>query len=126
MLDLLIARRHARLRLYTAYFLFLMILVAGSIPGARQEVGQYASGVILHAGAYSTLAYLIFTGCNFSTRQCAVRAIGTVAVMGALDEMVQGFWTYRRAAVGDWLIDVSAAVVTVIVLVLVLPRLRRD
>jgi VanZ family protein len=126
MFALLIATRHAKLRLYTAYLLFLLILVAGSIPGARQEVGQFASGLILHAGAYSTLAYLIFTGCNVSLRQCAVRAIGTVAVMGAMDELVQGLWTYRRASVGDWLVDVSAAIITVTVLVLLLPRLRRD
>jgi VanZ family protein len=124
MLALLTATRYAKLRLYTAYALFLLILVAGSIPGARREVGQLASGLILHAGAYSTLAYLVYTGCNFSPRQCAVRAIGTVAVMGAIDELVQGLWTYRRAAFGDWLVDVSAAVVTVAVLHFLLPRLR--
>ena len=126
MLDLLIAPRYAKFRLYTAYALFILIVVAGSIPGARQEVGQLASGLILHAGAYATLAYLVYTGCNFSPRQCAVRAIGTVAVMGALDELVQGLWTYRRAAIGDWLIDVAAAAVTVIVLTFLLPRLRTD
>jgi VanZ family protein len=40
-----------------------------------------------------------------------VKAVLTIAAMGALDEYIQSFFPYRHGSVGDW-VDVSAAMVT--------------
>ena len=39
----------------SAMTLFLVIVVIGSIPGARHNMGQYASGLVLHSTAYAIL-----------------------------------------------------------------------
>ena len=107
---LLLSTSHARLRYWTAIVLYLLILVLGSIPGARQDIGQVATGVILHSIAYAGLAFLIFTGSRGGLAQRAVKAVLTIALMGALDEFVQSFFPYRHGAVSDWLVDCNAAV----------------
>lgn len=110
--QLLLTSSHSRLRYATAAVLYLMILVLGSIPGARQEIGNVASGLILHSLAYAGLAFLIFTGGKGNPAQRAVKAVLSIALMGALDEMVQSMFPYRHGAVADWLIDCNAAVLT--------------
>ena len=45
--------------------------------------------------------------------------------MGAGDELLQSFFPYRGAAVGDWLVDCSAALLTAALLWAVLPKRRR-
>ena len=107
---LLLSNSHARLRYWTAIVLYLLILVLGSIPGARQDIGQVATGVVLHSLAYAGLAFLIFTGSRGSLAQRAAKAVLTIALMGALDEYVQSFFPYRHGAVSDWLVDCNAAV----------------
>ncbi len=42
--------------------------------------------------------------------------------MGAIDESVQSFFPYRGAAVGDWMVDCSAALFVCAFLWMVLPR----
>lgn len=108
--QFLLTSSHARLRYWTAIVLYLMILVVGSIPGARQDIGQVATGVILHSIAYAGLAFLIFTGSNGGLKQRAAKAVLTIAVMGALDEYVQSFFPYRHGALSDWVVDCNAAV----------------
>lgn len=71
--------------------LFLVIVVIGSIPGARQNVGQFASGLILHSTAYAILGALIFLGSRGSASRRALCTVITIAVMGAFDEYVQSF-----------------------------------
>ncbi|MYM24787.1 hypothetical protein GTP46_19300 [Duganella sp. FT135W] len=107
---LLLTSSHARLRYWTAIVLYLMILVLGSIPGARHDIGEVASGLILHSIAYAGLAFLIFTGSHGSLKLRAAKAVLTIALMGALDEFVQSFFPYRHGAVSDWLVDCNAAV----------------
>lgn len=107
---ILLTSAHARLRNATALVLYLMILVLGSIPGARQDIAQAASGVVLHSIAYAGLAFLIFTGATGSLARRATTAVLTIALMGALDEYVQSFLPYRHGAVSDWLVDCNAAV----------------
>ncbi|MHA4870111.1 VanZ family protein [Duganella sp. PWIR1] len=107
---LLLTSAHARLRYWTAIVLYLLILVLGSIPGARKDIGEVATGVILHSIAYAGLAFLIFTGSTGSLAQRAAKAVLTIALMGALDEYVQSFFPYRHGAVSDWLVDCNAAV----------------
>lgn len=87
----------------------LAILVAGSIPGARAEVGAYASGAALHGMTYAFLAALWFLGATGTPLQRALKAMLAIALMGAVDEWVQSFFPYRSGDVRDWLVDVMAA-----------------
>jgi VanZ family protein len=103
---------YARLRYWTAIVLYLLILIIGSIPGARQDIGEVASGVILHSLAYAGLTFLIFTGGSGTPSQRAGKAVLTIAAMGALDEFVQSFFPYRHGAVSDWMVDCTAAMLT--------------
>jgi VanZ family protein len=111
-----------RLRLYAALILYAAIIVAGSIPGARAEVGTYASGVVLHSLAYGILAFLVYTGIGGSAGSRALRSVLAVAAMGAGDELVQSLLPYRRGAVGDWLVDCTAAATVAALLWAFLPR----
>ena len=108
--QLLLTSSYSRLRYGTAIVLYLMILVLGSIPGARQEIGNVASGLILHSLAYAGLTFLIFTGGQGNPTQRAMKAVLSIALMGALDEVVQSLFPYRHGAVADWLVDCNAAV----------------
>lgn len=107
---------YASLRYRTALILYSLILILGSIPGARQDIGHYASGLILHSCAYAGITFLLFTGGSGSLKARAIKAVLLVAVMGALDEVVQSFFPYRHGAVSDWVVDVTSAVVTATVM----------
>ena len=111
-----------KLRHAAAIALFLAIVIAGSIPGARADIGQYASGIILHSTAYAVLALLWFTGSRGSAARRTVATVLAIAVMGAIDESVQSFFPYRGADVRDWMVDVSSAVVASALLWAVLPK----
>lgn len=104
------AQRKLRLRL--AMIMYAAIVVMGSIPGARAEIGQFASGLALHSIAYAVLTALVFTGSDGSPARRALKAVLAVALMGAGDELVQSMFPYRGAAVSDWLVDCGAAAVT--------------
>lgn len=114
--QIFLSSSHARLRYWTAILLFLMILVLGSLPGARQEIGLVASGVLLHSIAYAGLTFLLFTGSKGTMVQRGVKSVLTIAAMGALDEFVQSYFPYRHGAVSDWLVDCSAAVLATLVM----------
>lgn len=111
-----------KLRLAAAAAMYLTIVVAGSIPGARAEIGNYAPGIVLHSLAYATLAFLWFTGSTGSAPARAAKAILAVAVMGAGDEYIQSFFPYRGPDVHDWMVDCAAATVTSALLWALLPR----
>jgi len=119
---LLLDPRLRRLRYGSAIALFLAIVIAGSIPGARADIGHYASGVVLHSLAYASLALLWFTASRGSGAARSLAAVGAIAVMGAIDECVQSFFPYRGADVHDWLVDCCAAIVTCAILWLLLPK----
>jgi len=105
-----------------ALLIFTCIVIAGSVPGARAEVGEYASGIVLHSLAYAGLATLWFLGSTGSTLQRALKAVLAIALMGAFDESVQHFLPYRSGTVRDWLVDVSAATVAATALGALLAR----
>ena len=111
-----------KLRYYCAWCMYAAIVIMGSIPGARAEVGHYASGVALHSLAYAILTFLVFTGSTGNARHRALVAVLTVALMGACDELIQTLFPYRGAAVSDWLVDCTAAIVTALLLWAVLPE----
>ncbi|MGZ5202945.1 MAG: VanZ family protein [Telluria sp.] len=113
------------LRRACAILMYLTILVAGSLPGARAEIGHYASGAVLHSTAYAVLAFLWFTGSAGSLATRAAKAVLTVALMGAGDEFVQSFFPYRGPAVSDWMVDCAAAIVTSALLCAILPPAER-
>lgn len=114
--------RYRRLEFRAAFVLFFAVVAFGSIPGAREEMADLASGLVLHAFTYSVISLLLFSGANGSPRTKALKTVMIVAAMGAIDEGVQSFFSYRRAAVGDWLVDMAAALVTAAVLMTMWPR----
>lgn len=115
----------ARMRIRIAAIAYLAILVLGSVPGARADIGHVASGVALHLTAYAGLTLLIFCGTGGSALRRALLATLSIVAMGAFDEFVQSFFPYRGAAIGDWLVDCSAALSMAALLYLLWPRLAR-
>ncbi|SFD58107.1 VanZ family protein [Massilia yuzhufengensis] len=109
-------------RLGLALVLYAGILVAGSIPGARAELGEYAPGVVLHGLTYAFLAMLWFLGSAGSGPLRAAKAVLAIALMGAGDELIQSFLPYRSGDVRDWMVDVSAAIVASSLLAMVVPQ----
>jgi VanZ family protein len=108
-----------------AIALYLVILALGSVPGARQDIGEYAPGILLHFAAYAGLTLLLFGGSDGTRLQRGIKSVATIMAMGALDELVQSFLPYRHGAVSDWLIDCSAAIVTALALWAQWPGLMR-
>jgi VanZ family protein len=96
------------LSLRAAIVFYALILVGGSLPGAREDIGHYASGLVLHALAYAILTFLLFAGLRGDETARAARSVLIIAAMGAFDEFVQSFFPYRTASVTDWLVDVGA------------------
>jgi hypothetical protein len=116
---------HPRLRvacITCAVLIYLTIVIAGNIPGARADIGHFAPGIVLHSIAYAVLACLCFLGSTGSPAARAVKAVLAVALMGAGDEFIQSFFPYRGADVRDWAVDCTAAVLAVLALCAVLPK----
>lgn len=109
---LLLDPRLRKWRYGLALTLFVAIVIIGSVRGARAGLGHLATGLVLHSLAYGGITLLLFTGSEGSSRSRAVRAVLTVMAMGAIDETVQSMLPFRRGAIGDWLVDCNAAVVT--------------
>ncbi|CAN7527896.1 VanZ family protein [Massilia sp. LjRoot122] len=120
--HLLLDPRLRSVRITTAVVLYAGVLVAGSIPGARAEVGEFAPGVVLHGLTYAFLSMLWFLGSAGSGPVRAAKAVAAIALMGAGDELVQSFLPYRTGAVGDWMIDVGAALLASTLLAVLVPR----
>ncbi|KFI08728.1 VanZ family protein [Massilia sp. BSC265] len=109
-------------RIKTALVLFAAVILAGSIPGARAEVGEFAPGVVLHGLTYAFLSLLWFLGSTGSGPVRAAKTVLAIALMGAGDELVQSFLPYRSGDVRDWMIDVSAALLTSTLLAVIVPQ----
>lgn len=111
--------RPARIKL--ALLLYAAVVAAGSIPGARAEVGEFAPGVVLHSLTYAFLTLLWFLGSTGSGPLRAAKAVLAIALMGAGDELVQSFLPYRTGDIADWMVDVAAACLTSTALALLVP-----
>ena len=120
--SLVLAPHWRKHRFGAAMGLYAAIVIMGSIPGARADIGTVASGLVLHSLAYATLALLLFTGTTGTPRVRACKAVLGVMLMGAGDELVQSFLPYRHGALSDWLVDVNAAVITSLLLWAFLPE----
>ena len=99
-----------KLRYGSALLIYALILVLGSIPGARAEIGHYATGLVLHSLAYAALTLLVYTGSSGNPGQRAFKSVLTVSLMGACDELLQTLFSYRGASVSDWLVDFSSSI----------------
>jgi VanZ family protein len=119
---LLLDPRLRSARITTALVLYALVLAAGSIPGARAEVGEFAPGVVLHGLTYAFLSLLWFLGSTGSGLTRATKAVLAVALMGAGDELVQSFLPYRSGDVRDWMVDVGAALLTSTLLAVIVPE----
>ena len=118
---LILDERLRRRRFAFALILFLLIVAIGSIPGAREEIANAASGLVLHSVAYSIITILLYTGSTGSHTRRAITAVLLVLVIGAIDEFVQSFLPYRHGAVSDWMVDGASALLTAFVLWFMLP-----
>jgi VanZ family protein len=114
--------RPARLR--AGFALYALILILGSVPHARAEVGLFASGLVLHSTAYAIITFLLATGIDRRPLSRSMRAFLIVVAMGAIDECVQSFFPYRTAAVSDWLVDCGASFIMTSLLLRVQTKLR--
>jgi VanZ family protein len=103
---------------------YALILIGGSLPGAREDIGQFASGLVLHSLAYATLTFLLFAGLRGDETARAASSVLIIAAMGAIDEFVQSFFPYRTASVTDWLVDVGAGTLVAAALRAFWPRAR--
>lgn len=124
-IALFIDPRYGALRYRCAIALYLLILILGSVPGARDDIGYVAPGLVLHSLAYAGLTYLLFSGTQGTPTRRALQSVATIALMGALDEVVQSFVPYRNGAVSDWLVDCSASAVVALLLWTFWPRIER-
>lgn len=120
-----VSASQASLRLRIAYLGYAFVIILGTIPGARAEVGEVASGFFLHFVAYACMTALLFTGYQGTAGARALRAIAIVAVMGALDEFIQSFLPYRNGTIKDWYVDMAAAIVASAILAQLYLKARR-
>lgn len=123
LLQLCFADRYERLRYRTALLLYALVILIGDIPGVRADVGQYASGGVLHSFGYGVLALMLFSGTAGGMARRALLAMLMVAAMGALDECIQSFLPYRHGAVSDWLVDITAAAAVCLPLYFLWPKM---
>jgi VanZ family protein len=107
---------YQKARYRAAFGLYLFAVIVGSIPGARADMGKYASGLVLHSSGYAILTVLLFSGRPGTPLARATSAVLTVMLMGAIDEKIQTFFPYRHGSVLDWLVDCAAAVLTALLL----------
>lgn len=121
--ELCFAERYERLRYRTAVVLYILVIVIGDIPGMRADVGQYASGGVLHSFGYGVLALILFSGTSGGMARRALLSVLMVAAMGALDEFIQSFLPYRHGAVSDWVVDVTAATAVCLPLYFLWPKM---
>ena len=105
--------RYKAVRFYGAFFLYFLIILFGSIPNARAEVGEFASGVVLHGSAYAVITFLLATGSRHSWGSALLRAFLITVAMGAMDEYVQSYLPYRHASLQDWLVDGIASILMI-------------
>lgn len=123
---LVLDEKNRKLAFRFAFLLYLAVLVLGSIPGARYEIGEFGSGLVLHLLTYSFITLLLFCGTEGNAWRKAIKSFAIVAAMGAFDEFVQSFFPYRTASIYDWLIDVNAGFFTSVLLCAVWPAWAGD
>ncbi|MGH8808044.1 MAG: VanZ family protein [Noviherbaspirillum sp.] len=108
LMRLIADERNETFMFRSAFLIYLAVLVFGSIPGAREEIGEVASGLVLHFVTYAGIAFFLFCGVGGNASRKAFATFVIIALMGAFDEFLQSFFPYRTAAMTDWCVDVGA------------------
>ena len=96
---------------------FILLIVLGSLPGTADALSQRYGDKLLHTLAYSVMALLYFFSYAGDKLPRSLVTVGTIALLGALDETVQSFLPYRNASLTDWCFDIAAALLVVGLLV---------
>ena len=109
----LLTHRNCRLAAFT--FFAAMILI-GAIPGKADALSTVIWDKLLHFAAYSFLSALIYGALQGGPALRALLTVIIVALLGAGDEFLQAFLSYRNANLVDWQMDMLAACVTVTLL----------
>lgn len=122
--------------LFAAVAFFLLMIAAGSVPGKAEAASALVGDKLLHVLAYTLLTGLVFGALRGRPVSRGVRAVLTVAMLGAVDESIQALLPYRHANWADWKFDLMAAVACVSLLIVFLqsrsapasdfPRQRRQ
>lgn len=117
---------YRKLAIRAAFLLYAAVIALGSIPGARADIGELASGLTLHLSTYSVIALLLFFGTRGNAWRKACVSSLIIVAMGAVDECVQSFFPYRGASFVDWFVDINAGLFTSAVLWLIWPKEAAD
>lgn len=95
---------------------YALILAASSVSGDGLSRFPFEPpDKLVHAGEYAILGLLLVrqrvVRPSASTVRTVLGAVIVVAVLGAIDEIYQGFVPARTPSVADWIADVSGAAV---------------
>ncbi len=101
------------------------MLLLGAIPGEAQALSDAFGDKLLHLCAYSFLTCVLFGGMSGNIAARAWRTLMLIGLLGGVDETIQGFMAYRNPSMGDWLIDILAAGLTLIALVILARNMHR-
>lgn len=111
---MLISHFRAQRRRVFAVALGVIFYVTLLIMGSQPEVAttlrlEFFNDKVLHTLAYGGLAGLLFLGLAQPPLRRSLWVVGIVAVLGAVDEVIQAALPHRDANVMDWLADLGGA-----------------
>ncbi len=107
-----------------AVLIYLAMIILGSIRGMAPKLFHDTNDKVLHMLAYGTLAALLFLGQSRPVLQRSMVVVLVIALLGALDELIQRNFPYRSPDPMDWLADISAAVAVCMILAVLRPIWR--
>lgn len=89
---------------------YAALLILGSQPEAATALRlTLFNDKLLHALAYGGLAGFLFLGLAAPPLRRSLWVVAIVAVLGAVDELIQAALPHREADVRDWLVDLAGA-----------------
>ena len=107
-----------------AALFYTSMIVLGALLSTPPDPLRDTNDKLLHLTAYGVLACLLYFGLSVRPRLRAIVVVLAIAVLGAIDEIIQSQFPHRNADPMDWLTDVVASIIVCAVLGAVL-RLRR-
>ncbi len=90
---------------------FMLMLIAGSVPGHAQALSARFGDVLLHASAYGFMTVLCMHALHAAPVLRLLLTIGVIALLGLIDESLQSLLPYRNASALDWCSDIAAAAI---------------
>jgi len=98
-----------RRSLLAALGFFLLMSAVGAIPGEANALAEIIPDKLSHFVAYAFISVLVFGGISGNPIRRAWCTMLIVALLGLLDEAIQGLMPYRNADLRDWKVDLLAA-----------------